>query len=192
MREGDARVYSMLGIAGYCCNVCLWIGPEPASSPLVGKWTFDRVNMSPMSGAFINFLVSQGMNRAEAEKTVADAFASANDPPVPSLSINADGTWQADSGDKGAWKIEGDILAIRFQRFNLYGRLVRIISGQTAEVAQAIGDRVRAGQEGLLGGVSAELDIAPDYKGGRFHMFNAEIGLTIHEFLQAARQDAGV
>ena len=47
----------------------------------------------------------------------------------------------------------------------------------------------------LLRAVSAELDVAlaPDYKGGRFHMFDAVVGLsTLHAFLQEARQGAGV
>ena len=89
-------------------------GPAGPEADLVGTWIFEGTDLvEVLAGRFIEYAVEQGMARSDAEAIVDEALASAGEGFRhwrSTLRFSPDWTWEDDSGHKGTWRIEDDVL----------------------------------------------------------------------------------
>ncbi len=89
-------------------------GPTGPEAELVGTWIFEGTDLvEVLAGRFIEYAAEQGMSLPDAEAIVDEAFARSEEGLRAwrySLRFNPDRTWEDDSGHKGTWRIDDDVL----------------------------------------------------------------------------------
>ncbi len=108
---------SIFGFA-VLASVALSCGDDKPTEPvheLVGSWTLQGSNLvATFSTNLRNYLLDQGVDEATARNVVAE-FISGIENSIGGLNIvriNADGTYQDNSGGAGTWSVQGDVLTL--------------------------------------------------------------------------------
>ena len=107
-----AGIAAILATAGM--TACGDKGPAGPEADLAGTWILQGTDLVEVLAArFMEYAIDQGMSPSDAEAIVDEAFASAEENLRDwrySLRFNPDETWKDDSGNKGTWRIDDDVL----------------------------------------------------------------------------------
>lgn len=91
-------------------------GPTGPEADLAGTWIFEGTDFAEvLSGRLVNLFVEAGLSRSDAQTLVDEALSGIAEDVGgvrSTMRLNADNTWQDDSGNRGTWRIEDDVLAL--------------------------------------------------------------------------------